>query len=53
MEMSENPKNKGSRDVRLIEQMRTEPLRTTVISRSINNAQTLLQLELEHVRAKR
>ena len=48
-----NPQDKSSTGVRLIEQMRIEPLRTTVICRRNNNAQTPLELELEHVEAKR
>ena len=52
MELLENPHDQGGTDVRLIEQMRTEPLRATVLSRCVNNTQTSLQFELEHVKAK-
>lgn len=47
-----SPHHKSGTDVRAIEQMRTEALRTTVVSRSIDDAQISIQFELEHAKAK-
>ena len=53
MELLENSQDKRSTYIRLIGQMCTEPLRTTVISGSINDARTFVQFELERVQAER
>ena len=53
MELLANPQDQSRADVSLIEQMRFERLRTTVISRSINDSRAFVQFELERVQAKR
>ena len=53
MEMLANSQDQSRTAVRLIEQMRPEPLRTAVISRSINDARTFVKFELERAESKR
>jgi hypothetical protein len=53
MKRLENPQDKSSTSACLIEQMRTESIRTTVISWGINNARTFVKFELKHVEAER
>jgi len=47
------PQHKSGPGVRLIEEMRSEPVWTTVINRSVNDARPVVQFELERIQAKR